>query len=274
MLKFLIIFSFFFLFGNCLKILGLFFHPVKSHFDVYEPLLKALASRGHEVTVISHFPQKKTVPGYRDISVRQNILVDVINIQELPTGNNFYHGEKLGYDMAKENCRLLEAENVKNLIGSNETFDLIISEVFITDCFLSIVHRYKVPFIGVGTHPPIPLTSSRFGSPANPSYVPTFLSSFSDKMDFLQRFQNTLFYLYNLVYHGVIGSPHGEREARKLFGSDLPPLDNIARNMSLLLSNTHFTLNRPRPLVPNIIEVNGIHIGKTKKLPKVRVSNY
>lgn len=46
------------------KILGLFPLQSKSHFVMFEPYLKALAKRGHEVDVVSHFPLKKPVPGY------------------------------------------------------------------------------------------------------------------------------------------------------------------------------------------------------------------
>lgn len=46
---------------NSYKILGLFPHPGVSHFHFFHPLLRALAETGHEVTVVSHFPDKEPV---------------------------------------------------------------------------------------------------------------------------------------------------------------------------------------------------------------------
>lgn len=50
-----------------LKILGLFPHPGISHFHFFHPILRGLAERGHEVTVVSHFPDKSPPIGYTDL---------------------------------------------------------------------------------------------------------------------------------------------------------------------------------------------------------------
>lgn len=49
------------------KILGLFPHPGNSHFAIFQPLMKELAVLGHDVTVISHFPEKNPVTNYKDL---------------------------------------------------------------------------------------------------------------------------------------------------------------------------------------------------------------
>lgn len=49
------------------KILGVFPLASKSHHILGSTLLKALAKRGHEVTMISPFPFDKPVKNYRDI---------------------------------------------------------------------------------------------------------------------------------------------------------------------------------------------------------------
>lgn len=48
--------------------------PGKSHMAVNLALVKELAYRGHEVTVVSPFPQNKTIPNYKDIALDANIL--------------------------------------------------------------------------------------------------------------------------------------------------------------------------------------------------------
>nr|CAD7588238.1 unnamed protein product [Timema genevievae] len=66
----------------------------------------------------------------------------------------------------------------------------------------------------------------------------------------------------------VIMGYKSEQVARKYFGDSLPPLEEIARNTSLHLVNTHFSLFHPRPFVPAVVEVGGIHLGEPKKLSK------
>lgn len=63
-----------------------------------------------------------------------------------------------------------------------------------------------------------------------------------------------------------------EMRARDKFGNDIKPLDVLAFNTSLLLVNAHFSLNEPKPTVPGLIEVGGLHIGNNKPLPSVIIN--
>ena len=53
------------------KILAVFPFPGPSQYILVQPYLKALAARGHELTVINAFPQKQPVKNYRDIAVME-----------------------------------------------------------------------------------------------------------------------------------------------------------------------------------------------------------
>lgn len=48
------------------RILGLFPHPGLSHFNFFQPIMRALADAGHEVTVVSHFPNNPPMENYKD----------------------------------------------------------------------------------------------------------------------------------------------------------------------------------------------------------------
>lgn len=54
---------------NGYKILGVFPTMAKSHYITGSALMKGLAEAGHEVSVISPFPQSKPIKNYRDITV-------------------------------------------------------------------------------------------------------------------------------------------------------------------------------------------------------------
>lgn len=66
--------------------------------------------------------------------------------------------------------------------------------------------------------------------------------------------------------------------AKEFFGSDMPDLDDLVRNTSLLMVNSHFSINHARPTVPNFVEVAGLHIYDPQPLPKVnkhaQIKNY
>lgn len=62
---------------------------------------------------------------------------------------------------------------------------------------------------------------------------------------------------------------NSNRIAKQFFGPDLPDLRDLVYETSLLLVNSHFSINQARPTVPNFIEVGGLHINDPKPLPPV-----
>lgn len=63
--------------NRCLSSNILAFLPTKarSHYGAFEPLLKELAIRGHNVTVLSPFPLKNPPPSYHHIQVEDDNVV-------------------------------------------------------------------------------------------------------------------------------------------------------------------------------------------------------
>lgn len=55
--------------SDAYKILGIFHTHSKSHYIAGGALMKGLAEKGHDVTVISPFPQSKPLKNFRDVSV-------------------------------------------------------------------------------------------------------------------------------------------------------------------------------------------------------------
>lgn len=62
------------------NILALVPYNGKSHFDFAEVLFEELARRGHNITVVSHFPKKRPFKNYHDISMESDISDAVHNI--------------------------------------------------------------------------------------------------------------------------------------------------------------------------------------------------
>lgn len=66
------------------RILGLFPHPAVSHFRAFQPLLQELAALGHEVLVVSHFPDNNAPQNYRDFVLDQSqIMTEAFSVDEV-----------------------------------------------------------------------------------------------------------------------------------------------------------------------------------------------
>jgi glucuronosyltransferase len=253
------------------RILAVFQHNAESHFIMFETLLKALAARGHNVVVASHFPQRTPVENYTDISifgfsVRFN---NSLNITKVAKGDNVLFPFLL-INNSVETCKMvLEHRNVETLLKSEEKFDLIINEIFGSDCFLGFVHKFKAPHISLMSSVPFPWSNDRTANPDHPAYVPNYFAQYTDRLTFWERLQNTVqTEMIKWVYYYFSELPM-HRIASQYFGNDLPALSDIARNVSLVLVNTHFSVNYPRPTVPVVVEVGGLHIQSPSELPQV-----
>ncbi|XP_071055912.1 UDP-glycosyltransferase UGT5-like [Onthophagus taurus] len=262
-------------FVSSLKILTLLPYAGKSHFVSYEPLLKELANKGHEVHVYSEFPQKKPLPRYKDFvleKVHQN-STEIVDMNDLP-GEFFkrYATPLVLAGFAAEVCQKLNQRIVKDLLKSNEKYDLILIEYFNTDCFLGFAHTFKIPVIALSSSYPMPWHSSRFARIENPAFVPVHFGNFPKFMSFWERLENTIMLGYcKAVYYLLCDLP-GNRDAKAFFGDNLPALEKIAENTSLILVNNYFALNGAFPQVPGMIEVGGMHLGTRQSLPKVRLN--
>lgn len=271
MLLFYVVLLNFFVFVHSFSILALFPHRGKSHANVFLTLTQALAKKGHEVTSISYFPLKTPLPNYIDITLGNSSshFIHKINLNNyqglrterwsiLRTLNNF------SLDMCQED---LSSSLFQEFLKNEKYFDVILTEYFNCDCFLSVLHKFKSPVIGISSSTVMHWTNERFGNPTNPAYIPNNLLNFTDRMSFSERIENFFIGLWQKFYYNFVMLPNAEKIAKDFF--NFSSLREIVFNSSLLLVNSHFSLSLPRPLVPAVVEVGGIHIENVKILPKV-----
>nr|CAD7433258.1 unnamed protein product [Timema monikensis] len=257
------------------RILGIFGHNGKSHFDVFEPLVVALSKRGHDVVVASHFPQKISLTNYTDISLEgsvENNGTDAITLEKIDKHSQWIISP-MQTIFGQKNCEaVFQYLPIQILLKSDEKFDLLISELFNTDCYLGFVHKFKVPHISLSSHVLMPWANGRVGNPDNPGYIPHLFSLEPQKMDLLQRIMNTVSLFYHKLVYSLLASRWNQAIISEWFVGS-PALDDIRRNTSLILVNSHFSVNGARPLVPGVVEVGGLHIRQPKKLPEPVVSS-
>lgn len=99
-----------------------------------------------------------------------------------------------------ETCGLLLNENTtvtSTLKNTTKKYDLLITEIFASDCFLGLAHEYEVPVVSVSSTVMFPWGNDRIGNVDNPSYISNTFLPYSSRMTFKERFINTIFTAYS-----------------------------------------------------------------------------
>ncbi|CAD0199656.1 unnamed protein product [Chrysodeixis includens] len=261
------------------RILALLPYTGKSHFMVFEPIVDELARRGHHVTVVSFFPSATPRENRRDVSL---VGVAPLNVEVMDLKNyddasffarKFYNQFVLVTDLIKFNLdiceRILKADVFNEFLKAQGDYDVILVEHFNTDCMQGIVHNYGVPSIGLMSCALLPWGPDRVGADMNPAKFPSMLLPLTEDMTFFELVENTFNMYFYLYWHKYL-----IRDEQTLLeenvGHKLPPLGDISSNASVILVNTHHTLNGVRVLPPSVVEVGGVHLhNKTvKALPE------
>ncbi|XP_061392908.1 uncharacterized protein LOC133328353 [Musca vetustissima] len=249
------------------KFLGVLHFSSKSHFIVGSALLKGLAQKGHEVTVISPFPQKKPPPNYYDVptpsvlKIMEKEIDNLLDNTERSLVENIVSFHNTGVEVTEA---VLNEPAVKKLMATNQTFDAVICEVFLSEALYGLSEHFKAPLIGLGTFGAISWNTDMVGSPSPPSYVANTFLPFTDHMSLGQRIINLAMLTFERLFLDLYYLPKQEEVFRKYFPNSERSMCEIRKNAALVLLNTHFSLSFPRPYVPNQIEVGGMHINRKR----------
>ncbi|KAG8548847.1 hypothetical protein GDO81_023804 [Engystomops pustulosus] len=142
-----------------------------------------------------------------------------------------------------------------------ENYDIAIVDPF-NPCHLLIVEKLGIPYIAFFPGPfSYPLG---FWLPSPPSYVPMYVSGFTDRMNFLERVINTFLYLgSNMV------EIKNEEIFRRVIEEHFPPdsrpsLSDLYHKAELWIYNMDFSIEFPRPLLPHIQYISGLRAKPAK----------
>ncbi|KAG8303499.1 UDP-glucuronosyltransferase 1-1 [Homalodisca vitripennis] len=252
------------------RILALLPYNARSHFIVMEPLLLELHKRGHHLTVVSSFPQKKPLQNFTDIDLSSDLPSAVSSYslssikEQMP---NVFQTVIFITEIHLARCETVLANTrVQTLL--NEKFDLVIGEIFGADCFNYFAYKLKAPLISWVTSTALPWMAERTGLPDNPSYIPNYFMDYSTEMSIFERMYNTITLVYAKYIYYFWSELHSHTLVERVFRETLPTMEEVNHLTSLVLVNSHYTLSKSRPFTPNVIEVGGIHIKEVQPLPK------
>ncbi|XP_017877327.1 UDP-glucuronosyltransferase 2B14-like [Ceratina calcarata] len=246
------------------RILGMFPYNGKSHFIMFEHLMKALARKGHQVDVISTFPLKKPYPNYNDLIVlptardfMNNMTYDEMH-NMIRASSAFAVATMTGNDI----CENLKYPKFQELIRNppkDPPYDVVIMEVFGAHCYAILGDILKVPLIGASSSKLYPWHHDYIGNPPNYAYQPNNLISYPNNMNFWQRTYNFLSAVQSQYQFNSASSLQTDM-LRKYVSPDAPDIRELEKKFTMILVNSHISTNGIRDMTPAYIEVGGLHV--------------
>lgn len=224
---------------------------------------------------------KKHPPNYHEIYLDIEILPEIQekldNMLQQPgqtSKNPFKMFPKLLAASNKRGVDIFHHPRMQELMNSGQNFDLMVYGWFMNDFLLGVGAHFQCPIAVMITIPPIKQVRDMVGNPASVASVPFIMRSQSDEprtftlrlIDFLMHAVEYIF--TNLLRYFVYEPYYDEHFPAS---KNYPSYENVLRNVSLLMVNSHFSMGKPRPYLPNVIEISGIQVkDKPDPLPQVR----
>lgn len=256
------------------KILFLLPLSTKSHKIFFEPLITTLAERGHEVIVLT---TEKTIrlPRSKNLTVQEYVpLTGEELMQGFPDPFEIKMKSKNSMSFplrfVVEGCHKVIQSDIFQQAMSVKSFDLIIVDSFLSNCLDGFIYKSRVPFILVTTMPAPSYISERVGNFLPPSFIPVLsfrgYSEHGGEMNFWGRLRNFGHFLLARLYVNFVILPNLEKVYREYLGDDAPGIPEIEAQSKLILMNSHYSMNFPRPLLPTVVEVGGIHCRRPRSI--------
>lgn len=252
------------------NILGIFTHPMKSHHNAFDPLMTELANRGHQVTHVNTFPKTQRIPNYRQVNIESCFkLPSILSVDTMKSLSSILGATSTILNFNPSYQEVFSCQPLIELLNSTEKFDLLITETFTTDFYILYANKLNIPVIGYHSNLPYAWQAERIGMPYNPSYIPCTLGGFPPRMNFKERLMNVVANVASLVVYDRYSQEVFNEMVLEYYGAGMPRLQEAVKNTSLIFFYSHYSYSAVRPLVPNAVEVGGMHIKESKPLPQV-----
>ncbi|XP_010007262.1 PREDICTED: UDP-glucuronosyltransferase 2C1-like isoform X2 [Chaetura pelagica] len=258
-----------------------------SHWINVKVLLEELVLRGHEVTVL--VPSSNLLINYQDtsspftfevlqVSFTQETLDAFMDdflsfwLNEISNASAWQIMWRMKKDleifsnMSKQACdTAMNPQLIEKL--QQAKFDILIADPLAVGGEL-IAEILAIPFV----------YSFRFsdgnvverlcgGLPSPPSYVPASTRRLTDRMPFVERLQNFLFYFYMDLFFLKFWRDEWDGYYSYALGRPTTLCETMGK-AEIWLIRTYWDFEFPRPFLPNFEFVGGLHCKPAKPLPK------
>uniref|UniRef100_A0A3Q1GFH7 UDP-glucuronosyltransferase 1-1-like n=1 Tax=Acanthochromis polyacanthus TaxID=80966 RepID=A0A3Q1GFH7_9TELE len=223
-----------------------------SHWIGVKAIAQEMGRRGHRVTVVMPEISMQMGPGKHYNTVTFPVPYDQAYVDSV---------------MAK-NTEALEksAESFMQQVQSKMSqFQAIMDAIHITaeTLLFNDTRKLGLPTVNLLRGIPCSLDLKAAGCPSPPSYVPRFASGLTDRMTFMERVFNSLIALFEPLLCRLIYR-HFDHLAHQFLGEKVS-IAEVLSDSDIWLMRIDFTLEFPRPLMPNMVQVGGINC-KVKNL--------
>ncbi|CAG9793354.1 unnamed protein product [Diatraea saccharalis] len=271
--------------NNGFRVLVVFPLCAPSHHILGRSVATNLLESGHEVVLITCFPDKE-----KKINLTQIDQSHVFELAQKRNNKNFEEEFKLKNLVGRKNYVdslsfyyiahdihkwfLTDDVMLNLLIDTQQHFDAVVIEWFFSTLFAGIAQVFQAPLIWVSTTEAHWQVLKLVDEISNPTYTIDMFSENNPPLNFLERavelwnvFKKYIFLtcivepLEKNVYNSVY-KPIGEKR-----NVTIPSFEDAAYNASLLLLNSHSSIALPFKLPQNVKSIGGYHIDiKSKPL--------
>ncbi|NXF98027.1 UD11 glucuronosyltransferase, partial [Eubucco bourcierii] len=242
-----------------------------SHWLSMHQVLDRLSQKGHEVVVVApeinlHIKSSKNLimKTYPVPFTQEEMELNFQAFLEIPFEEGsflerlikVYQGMKQLSVMSIAACKYLlhNKELIRYLEESK--FDALFTDP-VVPCGQILAEHLSVPSVFFLRGVPCGFDLKATQCPNPPSYIPRVFTYLTDRMNFLQRVKNLLFELPNYFLCDFAFQPFAEL-ASEFLHRDVTVLELLTQ-ASIWLVRLEFVLDYPRPLMPNMIFIGGVH---------------
>ncbi|KAF5287796.1 hypothetical protein FQA39_LY15732 [Lamprigera yunnana] len=240
--------------SNGARILAVVPTPSYSHQVAFHSLWKELSLRGHQVTLVTTDP-------IQDASL--------VNLTQIDVSDFYEKARQKTKNVIKRNSIFellhlltrfaefhLSHPKIQKLIKKeDEHFDVVMVE-FVTPFVLGYGARFKCPIILVSSIASSSWIDTIMGNPHHPIIYSEATSSV-DELTLFDRVNAVLYHIaFDFIYK-FYTVPSQQKMIYKYFGENYPLIDDMARNVSIVLVNSDSVLHKVKPTLPSIISVGG-----------------
>lgn len=162
----------------------------------------------------------------------------------------------------------LQHPEMKKLLKSNEKFDLLILELFLTDALLGLSTVFDCPVVALSSNGPHTWVTDVLGSSRPATYVPHMHSDFKTRMNLGRRLEDAVFYFMETIFMNIYHLPKQEQLFNQVFVQSNRTFDEVRKNaVAITLVNSHYSVSFPKPFLPNMIEVPGMQVNEEMLKP-------
>ncbi|XP_072296565.1 UDP-glucuronosyltransferase 1A1-like, partial [Eucyclogobius newberryi] len=251
-----------------------------SHWVGIKAIAQEMGRRGHQVTVVIPEVNIRMGPGKHYQTITFPVPYDKTYIDSIMSLNkDMMRKEELPF-MDKIRRKITQFQNIHGLLHStaesllfNDTlishlqqqrFDAMLTDPMVPTGSI-IARKFGLPTVNLLRGIPCLLDMKSAGCPSPPSYVPRFFTGFTDKMSFKQRVINTVVTLIEPLMCRLLYG-HFDQITSQFLGEDATVAEILSES-DIWLLRLDFTMEFPRPLMPNMVLVGGINCDVRNPLP-------